>query len=407
MIALLFAVAVQTMTIRVPENRALPHGRQIDLNVVIVPARQKSREALFILQGGPGQAATMLTEFYAKTFEGIRDDRNIVLIDQRGTGKSNGLKCDMGSGPDLFPRQAVEACAKELSSRADFRYYTTAEAVKDLDFVRRKLGYSKINLYGTSYGVRVALEYIRKYPNRVRSVIVKGNVPPQLRYTVDPALDTQRSLERLEARVPGLKEDVEKAMANRPADMHDLFGVEVRNSLHSMPYIAELPAAIHAAANGDWTLFRNAADAHRKALARDLSLGMYFSVTCAEDVWRVGDDEVKRETAATIPGDYWHRQLAGACSVWPHAEPQREVAKPFRANVPALIVSGTFDPVTPPRMGEFTARILPNSRHVVIENASHSFAGLTGCVDVMMSAFVKKPDPKSVDESCARRIGGI
>ena len=394
-------------TITVPENRAEAGGRTISLNIVILPATERATlEPLFILQGGPGQAATMLADFYAEVFAGIRRDRDIVLVDQRGTGGSNGLKCDMGAGTDLFPVDAVAACARDVVKIADPRFYTTAEAVADLDDVRRALGPKRINLYGTSYGVRVALEYIRKYPRHVRSAILKGTVPPQLRYMIDPAADTQRSIERVMTLVPSMRGDLARALAALPVEgmTRELFVVELRNSLHSMPSIAELPRVVHEAASGNWSSFINAATAHRAALSRDLFLGMYFSVTCAEDIWRVSADDAKRETANTMAGDYWCRQLAGACRVWPHATPHSEVTKPFRASTPALIISGAFDPVTPPRWGQATATILPNSRHIVIEHASHSFAGLIGCVDKVMTAFVVDPNPTGVDASCAGRV---
>jgi pimeloyl-ACP methyl ester carboxylesterase len=131
---------------------------------------------------------------------------------------------------------------------------------------------------------------------------------------------------------------------------------------------------------------------------------MYFSVVCAEDVWRASDAEIARATAGTIAGDYWHRQLAGAWKVWPHATSQLTVAKTFRSRVPALIVSGPFDPSRRPRMGALMAKNLVNSRHIVIANASRSFARLDGCVDVIMAKFVRDPDPGRVDESCAAAI---
>lgn len=400
-------VAARCGTITVSEDRAHIEGRKINLNVVVIPATdQPTLEPLFILQGGPGQAATMLTDFYADVFVGIRRERDIILLDQRGTGESNGLKCDMGPGTELFPPHAVAACAREVAKIANPRFYTTAEAVADLEQVRRILGLRRINLYGTSYGVRVALEYIRRYPQHVRSVILKGTVPPQLRYVVDPAIDTQRSIERVTKFVPSFRGDLEKALARLPSDgmTRGLFAVELRTSLHSISSIAELLRVIHEAANGNWSPFGKAATAHRSAFSRDLFLGMYFSVACAEDLWRVSEADVKRETYGTIAGDYWYRQLAGACSVWPHAAPYRKVAKLFRANTPTLIISGAFDPVTPPRWGAATAAILPRSRHVVIENASHSFAGLSGCVDKFMARFIIDPNPKSIDPSCTQKL---
>jgi len=375
-------------------------GTVSGLNVVVVPAAARKRDALFILQGGPGQAATTLTRFYAETFQGI--ERDIVLVDQRGTGKSNGLYCDLPAAGDLFPLREVGQCRDELAKRADFRRLTTAEAVRDLEKVRHALGYSKVDLYGTSYGVRVALEYTRRHRERVRAVILKGALAPSLRYTVDPALDTQRSLEKVMALAPSLRADLAVALAHLPPNFtREALGVEVRNLLHSIVDAETLPSLIHRAAAGDWAPLLESSAKHRAALSKGVALGMYFSITCAEDAWRVTDAEAARETAGTPAGDYWHKQLTRVCAIWPHAEPQREIARPFRSRVTALIVSGAFDPVTPPRFGEELTKIFPNSRHVVVANASHSFARMAGCVDVMMRAFLADPDPAKVDARCA------
>jgi pimeloyl-ACP methyl ester carboxylesterase len=378
-------------------------GTVAGLNVVVIPGAKPRRDALFILQGGPGQAATMLTRFYAETFRGIT--RDIVLVDQRGTGKSNGLYCSLPTDGDLFPLRAVEQCRDELAPRADLRALTTGNAVRDLEKVRHALGYSKVDLFGTSYGTRVALEYTRRHRERVRAVIVKGVVAPSLRYTVDPALDTQRSLEKVMALAPPLRADLAAALAHLPPNFtREALGVEVRNLLHSIADAEELPSLIHRAAGGDWAPLIASSNKHRAALTKGVALGMYFSITCAEDAWRVSDAEAARETAGTLAGDYWHRQLTRVCAVWPHAPPQRDVAKPFRSRVPALIVSGAFDPVTPPRFGEELTKIFYNSRHVVVPNASHSFARMAGCIDVMMRKFVEEPKPGRVDGRCAAAI---
>jgi pimeloyl-ACP methyl ester carboxylesterase len=392
MIALLLAALLQ-----VPENRAVPGGRMIDLNVVVLEATGKGpkREPLFILQGGPGQAATSLADFYARTFAPIREQRDIVLVDQRGTGKSNGLFCEGG----FFDVAAVEACRDDVMKRADPRFYTTAEAVRDLDEVRRKLGYERINLYGTSYGTRVALEYARAWPGRVRSMLLKGVLAPSQRHLIDSAVDTQHSLERAASRYPGLLEDVDAVLAAGVIPRDDI-AVELRGSLHSMSSIEKLPAMMHAAAGGDWAPLAEQIAAHRKALNRDLAAGMYLSVVCAEDFPRVTPEEAQRVTAGTIAGDYWYRRIAAACAVWPHTT--APAPKPLRSDIPTLLVSGAFDPVTPPKYAEEVSRTLTRSRHVVVPNGSHSFAGMGGCVDVMMSRFVLDPDPRAVDASCVK-----
>ena len=367
-------------------------GRNINLNVVVVPARgTASRDAIVILQGGPGQAATRLTDFYAGVFDGARETHDIMLVDQRGTGKSNPLNCDFGSG--FFPIDKVTQCRDELSKRASLESYTTAEAVADLDVVRRELGYAKLNLYGTSYGTRVAFEYARRFPAHVRSMIVKGVVSPTLRYTVDPPLDTETSLNRVIAEAAPKYPDLRKELAAIAMPRDDL-AFEIRGMLHSLPGVRALPKRIH---EGKF-------ESHYAALSRELSFGMFLSVVCAEDIWRVSDADATTLTAGTITGDTWQRGLSAACKVWPHKPPQKELSAVLRSDVPTLLISGAYDPVTPPRQAEAAARGLRNSRHVIVKNGSHSFAGMSGCVDKIMAAFVNDPDPAKVDATCAANI---
>lgn len=418
-VAAIFASAVLTpcrietiearcTTVEVRESSA--SARKIPLHVVVVPATGKAkRDAIFVLAGGPGQPASALAGFAVELFAGARKDRDLVFVDQRGTGKSNGLFCDLGDDlGDLFPLRRFEQCRDELTKRADLRAYTTADAVRDLEAVRHALGYRKVDLFGTSYGTRVALEYTRRHRERVRAIILKGVVSPSLRYTVDPALATQAALEKMEALAPSLRGDLATALAHLPPGVtRDTLAIEVRNAFHSISSAEQLPALVHRLAAGDWKPLIEAQRRYRAGLSKGLALGMYASVTCAEDVWRVSDAEAKRLTAGTLPGDYWHRQLARVCAIWPHAEPQRQVAEPFRSRVPALLLSGAYDPVTPPRFGEEVARMFPNSKHVVVANGSHSFDRLEGCVDVMMSKFMEEPDPAKVDASCVGKIRAV
>src|SRR5262245_32071250 len=198
---------VRCGTFRVPENRAQPDKRSIDLNVVVLAAKnaQRAADALFILQGGPGQAATTLAEFYAETFAGLRDTRDIVLVDQRGTGASNPLVCRLGGSKadpggylgDIFPVNRVRACRAELERGADLTQYTTPIAMDDLEEVRAALGYERVDLYGTSYGTRAVLVYLRAHPERVRSMILKGVVPMSVIVPLPFAEDSQRALDLL------------------------------------------------------------------------------------------------------------------------------------------------------------------------------------------------------------------
>jgi pimeloyl-ACP methyl ester carboxylesterase len=219
-----------------------------------------------------------------------------------------------------------------------------------------------------------------------------------MRSTVDPAIDSDASLQRVIQQVPQVRKDLD-ALLSDGAVPRSAIAVAVRNLLHSTPSIQRLPAVLHNREQLNQLMVQS-----RRAISRELSLGMYLSVTCAEDVWRVTDAEARRETQGTLLGDYWHRELRAACEEWPHAKPARGLARPLKSSIPTLLISGAYDPVTPPREAAMAARTLSNSRHIVVTNGSHSFAGMPGCVDKIMSAFVIHPDPRGVDASCVDRI---
>ena len=187
-------LAAQCGTLDVPENRDQPDGRRISLAVAVLPANTLHPRAdpLFILAGGPGQAASFLGPF-AAALTGVRKDRDIVLVDQRGTGRSSPLVCaafkpdrDLRTMLDFDPGPKAAACARELAAQGiDAAQYTTAAWVADLDAVRAALGYARVNLWGGSYGTRVAQEYLRRHPDRVRSVVLDGVATPAMRTTLD------------------------------------------------------------------------------------------------------------------------------------------------------------------------------------------------------------------------------
>jgi pimeloyl-ACP methyl ester carboxylesterase len=191
-------------TLKVYESRATKQGRQIDLNIVVLPALRSDAQPdpLFFLAGGPGQGAAQLAKLVRDIFRRVQSDRDIVLVDQRGTGKSNPLNCldDDDSLQSLMetPEQALEklkACQAKYD--ADLTLYTTPIAMDDLDDVRAFLGYERINVYGGSYGTRAALVYMRQHGERVRTAILDGVAPPNMRLPLYFPRDTQRAFELL------------------------------------------------------------------------------------------------------------------------------------------------------------------------------------------------------------------
>lgn len=189
-------------TLEVFENRATRQGRRIGLRVAVLPAlgATPAPDPLFILVGGPGQSAIAPAQAFTSIFAGVLADRDIVLVDQRGTGGSNPLDCPLsgsdddpqGYMDDMLPVAPLRECLRRLA--ADPALYTTPIAVDDLDDVRAALGYERINLYGSSYGTRAALVYMRSYPRHVRSAVLRGIVPTNMKVPLYYARDTQRAL---------------------------------------------------------------------------------------------------------------------------------------------------------------------------------------------------------------------
>jgi pimeloyl-ACP methyl ester carboxylesterase len=427
---LAFLLAATFSTVTVPENPNVRGGRTIPLNVAVIPAKERHDDAIFVLAGGPGVAATNMAGFAERTFAG--SGRDIVLVDARGTGKSNGLHCDFpGSDADLqgyftdfLPPFHVTACHGELAARADLTQYTTRRVVEDLEAVRRKLGYKQVDLYGTSYGTRVAIEYMRRYPKRVRAAILDGVVPPSLTGPSTFAAEAQQSLERVialcaadekcHAQYPDLHADYDAMMkaAQNGIDLsikgqrvhigRGLFGEVLRNFLYSPEVYRTVPLVLHMAARGDWAAF--GAMAHRYARGiRGVDVGFFLSVSCAEDIPSLDEAAARAAAKDTFLGAYRVDQQVDACKLWPRGAADsslnKALHKPLVSSVPTLLVSGELDPATPVRFGDEVARTLRNAKHAVIKYGSHS-GDTGGCQEKVMSAFVRDGSVKDLDVNC-------
>lgn len=424
-------------TLPVPEDRRAAEGRRIDLNVAVVPAVSRSPEPdpLFLLAGGPGQAATEAFPPILFAFDRLRQDRDIVLVDQRGTGASNPLDCppldeaDASLDPDTEAvRSWARACLQRLEEQADPRQYTTALAVTDLEEVRRALGYERMNLYGGSYGTRVALEYARRHPERVRTMVLDGVVPPDLALGTTVARDAQGALDTYldrcadepdcRAAFPDLREGFASLLASldRPRtvtieDPHTGLPTEVRldretvaGTLRFLSYAPEtaslLPLLVHAAARED-DLGPLAAQVRllEGQAAEALSIGMHFSVICAEDVAYFDERDLELHNADTYLADLLTGRLTDVCAVWPRAEIPDDFKTPVAVDVPTLVLSGEVDPVTPPEYGESVAGALPSSLHLVAAGQGHGVV-FRGCIPQIVRAFVESGTPSGLDTDC-------
>lgn len=425
----------------VPENRERPDVRTIGLHVVVLSAGSEKRapDAVFILQGGPGQAASSLTDFYARIFAGLRDERDIVLVDQRGTGSSHPLDCRLGGSRadpgeylgDLFPSERVRACRSELERDADLTQYTTPIAMEDLEEIRAALGYERVDLYGTSYGVRAALVYARAHPERVRAMVLKGVAPMSAVIPRDFAADSQRALDLLfddcaadEAcarAYPELRADFAKVLGELRKGPVDVdvevrgaeasrsyplevgpFGAFVRTVLQSTSTAKDLPLIIHDASGGNWLPYTRLAVPLREDAARGLQMGMFLSVVCSEDAPLLAS--ARPVIGDTFLQDYWVHALLAACAEWPRGRVPDDYREAVRSDAPTLLVSGFLDSAAPPRWADDAAQTLPNSHPLVVRYGSHSFSGLDGCVDVIMTQFIEQASARGLDESCIAKI---
>lgn len=431
-------------TYEVYENRATKTGRKISLNIVVYPATGDKREPdpLFYFAGGPGSAATDDARGFAPELAKIREHRDLVFVDQRGTGKSHPLDCKFYNPGDpqsylgyFFPLEDIRKCRAELESKADLKLYTTTIAMDDIDEVRAALGYERINLFGGSYGTRAALTYLKRYPQRVRTAILQGVAPTNQHMPADFPVVMERALngvlaecaadEACNKAFPNLKEETKSVLAQLlkgPVEVEvekpnsrdrvkvklsrDLAAEAIRYMLYSPVPATRIPVTLHLAAQGNFVPLAQTALWYRLNLVGTGSNGMYLSITCAEDLPWIKEDEAERFAANTFLGDYRFRQQREACELWPRAKLERGYAEPTKVDVPVLILTGEWDPVTPPAHGDLASKTLPNSLHVVVPQGAHGFGGLVGsdCILGLMTQFVARGTTKDIDTSCVKNV---
>ena len=426
-------------THRVFEDRAARTGRTIDLKIVVAPAlrRDPKPDPLFVFEGGPGGGAATLAEQRIPMFRRYQTDRDIVLVDQRGTGESNPLDCAADStddedldSVDTYPVERFRRCLETM--KADARLYTTSLAMDDIDEVRDALGYQKVNLWGGSYGTRAALVYLKQHEAHVRSVVLDGVAPPDMRIPLYMARDGQRALDRMIAdceadtggcahAYPTLRATVDRlwaSLAERPrvhfahprtgkptalTVSQRLVASIVFQSLYSPDVTSLLPQLLTDAADGNFQgIFALAFSTDLPKGA--MSEGMFLSVVCAEDLPRITREDIARETAGRFIGSAMFDTRMTPCEFWPKGTVPGDYYEPVRSSVPTLLFSGADDPVTPPVWAEHVAQTLPNSRQVVVPGAGH-ITIMRGCVQELVGQFLDIPSPSSIDPSCVASLG--
>ncbi len=429
-------------SVRRPLDPAQPAGRQIDVHFAVLPAvaRHKRPDPVFYFAGGPGQGAIELAGTVAGLLARFSNRRDIVLIDQRGTGQSAPLRCDPAAptqpirdGLDVTLQvERLRACRERLAKLpyGDLRQFTTTIAMQDADAVRRALGAERVDLIGGSYGTRAALEYLRQFPQAVRRVVLDGVAPPDMALPATFSPDAQAAFDALlawcerdaacHARYPQLRAQWHALLASLPREVaaaqpvtgvverftmtrEMLLGL-VRLPLYAPVIASALPLAVSEAAQGRFDAIVGLASALAGGRGLGLAEGMHFSVVCAEDLPRMAD-------AAERPGADFGDGMADlyrrVCAGWPRGKVPAAFYTVPPAPVATLLLSGGLDPVTPPRHAEHVARALgAKARSVVVANAGHGVMGL-GCMRDVVFRFVdadSDDEALKVDTGCARGV---
>jgi pimeloyl-ACP methyl ester carboxylesterase len=404
------------------------------------------KSAVLALAGGPGQAADPLAGFLAKTIAPALRGRDLVVFDQRGTGRSDPLSCH--GSPALERASTVGAfvagCALQLGAARGA--FTTAESVQDIETIRAALGYEKLVLYGTSYGTKVALEYAARYPQHVEALVLDSVVPPAGRepfglpsiQALGPVLDelcSEGACAHITANPLGDIATLASQLRGQPLSgsvydgsghRHtatlgeaDLFNVLVAGDLN--PALrALLPAAVVSALHSDpdpllrlkllseglvpnVPVPRRGSQAEREANEENDN-ALYFTTTCEEEPfpWQRAAPPATRHSEAlaalhALPSSdlypfdaptVWEASLLPACLDWPNAAPAPPATGPL-PNVPTLILSGAQDLRTPTSGARLVAAQIPDAQLLVVPYAGHSVLGsdFSGCAKEAVEAF--------------------
>lgn len=430
-------VVAECGALDVPLDPDDPAGERVELFVARISALAGTPDPdpFTVIAGGPGQASTIFYTQAEAAFRRIRQTRDIVLVDQRGTGSSAPLRCDNLEREEVFldeeefSRLGAE-CVDGLHH--DPAFFTTSVAVRDLDSVREALGYQTLNIYGISYGTRVAQHYLKRYPEHVRTVILDGVVPPNLALGPGIAIDAQRALDRLIARCAEspacaeqypdlrelLRELLERLNESPPAIEvpHPLTGAPTKMTLtgqlaagmvrlltYSPQTAALIPIVVRAAVEGDYGPLATQLLMVSENIHGAISYGMHFAVVCTEDIPFWG--EVDREALErTFLGPFQLDALGKICESWPRGYMDDDFASPLESAVPVILLSGEDDPVTPPSYADMSREGLTNYRHVTLPHQAHGQLA-TGCVPRLLAAFVGSGDPATFDDPCLEAVG--
>lgn len=435
------SVEAHCAQLQVAENPDAPDTRTLELSLALVPATGLAdADPVFMLAGGPGQSALESYPDLQAAFGEVLRNRHVLLLDARGTGSSHPLHCDLESAEALLApgshptpgaaRGFAAECRDALSERADLRFYTTSDHVRDLEQLRAALGVEQVSLVGVSYGTRVAQQYAGTYPERTRALILDSVVPNTLALGQEHARNLEQALDTQFARCRqapacdselgdprALLAQVRKDLQNRapaPVRYRDPVSGEWREEVPRFDHLAillrlyayqpsmaaSLPLLLHESAQGQYESLLAQARMISQKLGRSMAMGMSLSVTCSEDV---AEFKVDPRDEGTVLGTEFVTQTRAMCSEWPTGERPEHFREPLAGELPVLALSGEFDPVTPPRYGEAVVGPLSNARHLVLPGQGHNVLAV-GCMPRLAAQFLETANAGELDATCLEQL---
>lgn len=429
------AMLARCASLEVPENPLEPNGERLKLSIVRIPALAATPlpDPIVLIQGGPGGSSIDLFLTMRGALTGLRRNRDIIVMDQRGTGRSaEGLQCESPpdsdfqvAGPELI-QELLDQCLAAIER--DPRWYTTSLAVTDLEALRTASGIEQWNLYGVSYGTRVAQHYMRRYPERVRTAILDGSLPAPLVAGPHIAAATQATLDEILTRcahIPACShhfhdlkrkfaEVIERLEAEEirvgrvDRNTGEVSEVTVRPDVligltrmmsYSSATAALLPLTIDEAWAGRYGTLLDQAELVLGGVERSLNVAMHNTVICSEDWPRFAASDAP-DTSDTYIGDTLIETLEIICASWPRGPVDPDFAAPLETDIPVLFMSGSADPATPAELAEeIIAAGVHNSLHIVAENQGHGVFSV-GCMPRIAEQFIHAADVAGLDTEC-------
>ena len=420
--------------VTVPENPNKPDGKQIQVHYVVLPAVKNvnHEEALLAIAGGPGQSAIDNAAGFDAMLSKVRQQRDILLIDQRGTGRSNLLTCDEGAqSPLSFDDDNADTLAETQKCLAkidaDVTQYGSLNAIKDFEAVRQHLGYKKLHIYGISYGTRMAQLYMRLYPAHLATVTLDGIVPMQqsvleIGASIDRGFDLLfkdcQETTACHAQFPELKaefDQVAASLAKAPVmeNVYDpvtgektmltmtrgKFYGSIRMALYQANVRALVPHAIHQAAKHN---FQPILGLYSLTIDNaGMAMGMHASVVCGEDMHRI-TPAMREQAQHSFMGKTMLEGLEATCEVWKVPAVDKSFSEPISSDIPTLLLSGEIDPATPPSWGELAMEKLTNAKHFVAPYATHGVA-YQSCANNLIADLVRSGSVKDLDGECLKK----